>query len=64
MRLVRARELCRARPEADVGLRPTAFSDPPTGAAEAVVREPVALGALHREYYREPAVKTSSGTRC
>ena len=30
MTLVRARELRRARPEVDVGLRPTAFSDPPT----------------------------------
>jgi len=47
MSLVRARAVCRARPEDDVGFRPTAFSDPPTGAilaAEAVIREPVALG--------------------
>jgi hypothetical protein len=53
--LVRA--LRRERPEADVGLRPTAFSDPPTVrrslAAETVVREPVALVALQREFYRE-----------
>jgi hypothetical protein len=55
MRVVRA--LRRARPEADVGFRPTAFSDPPTVrrslAAEAVVREPVALEALQREFYTE-----------
>ena len=54
MKVARARELCRARPEDDVGFRPTASSDPLTArrslAAEAVVREPVALGALHREF--------------
>jgi hypothetical protein len=55
MRFVRV--LRRARPDAHVGLRPTAFSDPPTVrrslAAEAVVREPVALEALQREFYTE-----------
>jgi len=57
MRLVRARELCCARPEDDVGFRPAAFSDPPTArrslAAEGVVREPVALGPLQREFSRQ-----------
>jgi hypothetical protein len=57
MRFVRARELCRARPEADLGFRPTACSGSPTArrslAAAAVVREPVALGALQREFYTE-----------
>jgi hypothetical protein len=57
MRLVQARELRCARPEANVGFRPTALSDPPTArqslAAEGVVREPVALGALQREFYRQ-----------
>jgi hypothetical protein len=37
--------------------RSTAFSDPRTArrslAAETVVREPVALGVLHREFYTE-----------
>ena len=41
----------------DVGFRPTAFSDPRTArrslAAGTVVREPVALGVLHREFYTE-----------
>jgi len=45
-----ARSLAARRPEDDVGLRPTAFSDPPTVrsdslAAEGVVQEPVAIGA-------------------
>ena len=49
MRLVRARELCRARPEADVGLRPTAFADPPTAATPSpLVRNITA--ACHRRY--------------
>jgi hypothetical protein len=41
----------------DVRFRPTAFSDPRTArrslAAGTVVREPVALGVLHREFYTE-----------
>jgi hypothetical protein len=57
MRLVRARELCRARPEDDVGFRPTAFSDPPTArrslAAAGRRSGAVALGVLHREFYTE-----------
>ena len=40
----------------DRGLERTASSDPPTAwqslAVEGVVREPVALGALQREFYR------------
>jgi hypothetical protein len=57
MRLVRARELYRARPEDDVGFRPIAFSDPPTArrslAAGAVVREPGRARILPRGFYRE-----------